>query len=195
MSSEKSADDFFFNPHSPISTSSPSPHLFLPLLLLLSPTVYTSTWLLTIQLAFWIFHYVLNLVCFYSRAWLGKKQKYLESIPEPKKLAILIASAQLLVLGYINAIHCVSGEDSIANMLAAVWLTLQQLWTGKWKLFKEEKNYILAYLAMQVSIMLLCCQENFGVVNFFPVCNQEYCSISVKSVPNQVKVTKTSFWQ
>lgn len=51
---------------------------------------------------------------------MGKKRKYLESIPEPKKLAILIASAQLLVLGYINAIHCVPGEDSIANMLAAV---------------------------------------------------------------------------
>lgn len=148
---------FFLTLHPLISTSSPSPHLFLPLLLLLSPAVYTNTWLLTIQLAFWIFHYVLILVCFHSQAWSGKKREYLESIPEPKKLAILIRRAQLLVLGYINAIHCVPGEDSIANILAAVWLTPQQLWTGKWNLFKEGKKNSLAYLVMQVSIMFLYC--------------------------------------
>lgn len=103
---------------------------------LLSLAVHTDTWLRTVQLAFSMFYYALILVCFHSRAQWGKKTNYLESSSEPKKLAILIRSAQSLVLVYINTIHCVPAEESRANIPAAVWLTPQQLWAGRWQTFK-----------------------------------------------------------
>lgn len=125
---------FFFNPLPLSSTSLPSPRL---LLSLLSPAVYSNTWLLPLQLACWIFHYFLILVLFPSWRVLGKKRNYLESVLEPKKSAILIRSEQSLVKVYINTIQqCVPSEDSIASGPSVP----QQLRAGMWKICEEEKK-------------------------------------------------------
>lgn len=124
-----------FQPSSPHSTSSP------PFSPLRSPAVYSNTWLLPIQLACWIFHYVVILVRFHSWAWLGEKEKLPWEHLRARKLPILIRSAGLLVQVFINTIHCVPGEDSKASSPAAVWLALQQLWAGRWKIYEEEKIF------------------------------------------------------
>lgn len=143
------------NPHPCFSTTTVSS----PFCPSLSPAVYTNTWFLTIQFDEWI-DWLMNFsLCTHSGSipqprLVGEKEKLPWEHLRAKKLAILIRSAQLLVLVYIlvNTIHCVPSEDSVANIPAAVWLTPQQLWAGKWKIFKEEKN-ILVYLVMQVSII------------------------------------------
>lgn len=162
MHSEK-LPDHFFNPHPCFSTARPSHHLFLVLL----PLAFTCS--LRQHLAPDYPACRLNFsLCTHSGSipqpsLFGEKEKLPWEHLGAKKLALLIRSAQLLVLVYIlvNTIHCVPGEDSVANIPAAVWLTL----SGK---YLRRKKYSSLSSDAGEHYFLYCQENSGGIVHFFP---------------------------
>lgn len=126
-----------FNPLRCSSALLPSPRLSLPPSVLCFHLQFTATpgsCLPSLPVEFFIM-YSFWFGSTAQPSW-AKKEETTPRASCSQKSAILIRSAQLLAQVYINTIHCVPSEDSIASSR----LSPQQPWAGKWKIFEEEKT-------------------------------------------------------